>query len=162
MTKKKKTPYQAHMSRELKGKMTGKTKSQRIAMFKAAAKSWKKKSKSPKASGSKSKSGRMTRIRSTASSGGSSKVGKKGGFNLQKIYSLVRMGALAVPGLIVATTPGLTPRQKLERGFTKYTGWHFQKKKFVWEELMEGYGPLVGASIGTIVIPKIISMIRRL
>ncbi|GAH83649.1 unnamed protein product [marine sediment metagenome] len=88
-------------------------------------------------------------------------MGKKNGFPIQKIYSWLRMGALAAPALIVATTPGLTNRQKIERGFTKYTGWHFQKKKFVLAELMEGYMPLIGATIGTVVIPKIISMIRR-
>lgn len=88
-------------------------------------------------------------------------MGRKNGFNTQKIFSYLRMGALAAPAVMIAVTPGLTPVQKIQRGLTHYTGWHFQRQRFEWSELMKGWMPFVGASIGTVVIPKILSIIRR-
>ncbi|GAG75518.1 unnamed protein product [marine sediment metagenome] len=89
-------------------------------------------------------------------------MGKKKGFiNQAKIFSLLRTGALAMPAVLIATTPGLTNEQKIQRGITHYTGWHFQRQKWDFEEMKKGWMPFVGASLATIGIPKILSMIRR-
>lgn len=87
---------------------------------------------------------------------------KKNGFSTQKLFKFVRIGALVAPVVIIATTPGLSIAQKIERGLTQYTGYHFGTKEWKWENMIPGWAPFVGASLATVGIPKIISFIRRL
>ena len=146
------------MKRELKGKMKGKTAAQRKAIFKAAAKSYKGGSK-PKARASRA----VTRVRTSISSkpkGGTSRMGKKGGFNTQKIFKYVRIGALAMPAAMHAIGPG-TPIQKLTNIKRDYLG---VGTDGVWrpEYMAKGWMPFVAASAVTYGIPKIMSIIRGL
>ena len=153
--KRKLTPYNKCMSRELKGKMSGKTKAQRAAMFKAAAKRC---SKNPtgKASTSKPKN----KAKSTPA-GGTRKVGKSG-FNMGKIKSLIRLGASLVPTAVIVFDPNLDAMSKGKRWVTWHTGWRIDEQRFDWVQLMNGYGPRIGAEIGTradTIIRKLIRMI---
>jgi len=153
------TAYQAHMKRELKGKMKNKTKSQRKAIFKAAARSWKSKSKS-----SKGRSGSSNKTRSTKRSTGSKKKGGtrrvgKGGFSTTKIFKLLRMGALAMPAATIAMSTN-TPEMKLRMGMTQYTGFDPNTGKFDFGNLLMGWGPFLGATLATVGIPKLTKIIR--
>lgn len=146
------TAYQAHMKRELKGKMKGKTKAQRKAIFKAAAKSYKKKGSTKPRARAKPKS---------KSTGGRSTMGKKNGFNTQKIFKYVRLGALALPAAttIMSNKPNDIKIAKLSKD---YTGFDPRDGSFDLARLIGGYGPVLGATLATYGIPKLAAMIRGL
>ena len=153
------TAYQAHMKRELKGKMKGKTAAQRKAIFKAAAKSYKGGSK-PKARASRA----VTRVRTSISSkpkGGTSRMGKKNGFNTQKIFKYVRLGALALPAATQIMRAD-TVENKLYHIGRQYFAFNSQTGKFDASQLMNGYGPFLAATAITWGIPKLAGMIRGL
>lgn len=154
--------YNLHMKRELKGKLSGKTKAQRKAIFKAAARKWKSKGKRKPASRSKPKSGGSKRkpVKSSSKTGGR-RMGKNS-FSTQKIFALVRKGALAAPAIGVALDPSLTPQEKARVGFQKYTGVDMRTGKFHFNSLREGYEPYFWTSLATHGIPKVISFVKGL
>jgi len=152
---KKLTAYQAHMKRELKGKMKGKTAAQRKAIFKRAASSYKK---------SPTKSGASKSRKKSSGSRTKSKVRKvgKNGFNTQKIMKYVRLAALAAPAAITAINPNQTPESKVKEIMHKYTGFNMNTGKFDAAALMQGWAPFAAATVVTYGIPKLAGIIRGL
>ena len=151
--KRKLTPYNKCMSRELKGNMSGKTKAQRAALFKAAAKRC---SKNPTKKASTSKPKNKAKSNTT---GGNKRVS---GFNMGKIKSLIRMTASLVPTAIIALDPNLDAMSKAKRWVTWHTGWRIDDQRWDPAELLNGYGPRIGAEIGTradTIVRKLIKMI---
>lgn len=151
------TPYNKCMSRQLKGKMKGKTKAQRAAMFKAAAKRCSKNPsrKSPASSKPKSRASAAGRSNPT---GGTRRVTT---FNTQKMYGLIRKGAVVLPAAMIIMGPGTT-EAKANHLSRAYMGYDFVTKTFKWEYLLQGYMPAIGAAVMTTVVPKIGSFIRGL
>lgn len=125
--------------------------------MKQAAASWKK-------SGSGGKS-RILTIRSgksrSSTNGGNSRMGKRGGFNTQKIFKYVRLAALAAPAASEALSTRTT-QDKINRIVEKYTGYYMPSGTFTLGKLAEGYGPLLAATVATYGIPKLASMLRGL
>lgn len=154
--KRKLTKYNKCMSRELKGKLSGKTKAQRASLFKAAAKRCSGKTRS---ASSKPKTRVSPKKRSNPSGGTRNMT--KNSFNMSKIYGLVRKLSLAAPAIGIIIDPSLTPWQKMDKGTRIYSGYSFSQKKWKWEWLMEGWMPYIGTSVMTrLIIPGINKMIR--
>ena len=158
--KKKLTKYNKCMSRELKGNMSGKTKAQRAALFKAAAKLCS--SKTPKKHGMRGLV--VTRPKSGASTSKSNPSGgtrnmTKNSLNMSKIYGLVRKVAIFIPAITLAMTPA-PMEQKIKVGTKWYFGWDTDTGTFSWQDLWKGWGPAVGAQVITRVIPAINRIIR--
>ena len=155
---KKLSAYNLHMKRSLKGKMKGKTKAQRKAIFKAAARAWKSKKKGNPKPRSKPKSGGSRRGSSTTRR--SNRVGRKGGFNTQKLFKLIRLGALVLPAAGIAMS-GVSTQEKLNYLRSAYFGVRGDGT-FHLEDLARGWLPYL-ASIGvTYGIPKVAGLIRGL
>ena len=87
-------------------------------------------------------------------------MGKKGGFNTQKIFKFVRIGALALPAIATAMNPSLTPHQKLRTAAMDYFGVNIDNGSFNFGSLAKGWGPFVGATVVTYGIPKLTSILR--
>lgn len=157
------TPYQRHMKRALKGKMKGKTKAQRKAIFRAAAKSWKKKSGVRKTSTKSRVSTRIISRRRTYAKNpsGGRNMGKKGFLNEQTIFSLVRKGALVAPAL-GRVFEGRPPMDTVKHIIYDYTGYSMYDGSFHWSRLIRGWGPYVLTKLVTMGVQKISSMLRRL
>ena len=156
---KKLSAYNLYMRKALKGKMTGKTKAQRKAIFKAAARGWNK-GKPRSTSRSKPRTGGSSRSRSTTRRSNTT-MGKRGGFNTQKIYKLIRMAAIALPAAAIVMGPG-TGEQKLKTGVLQYFGYDMNSGTFRWEDLAKGWTPAVAAIAVTYGIPKLAGLIRGL
>ena len=77
-------------------------------------------------------------------------------------FKLIRIGALAGPGLEAVINPGLTNAEKMVRIMRRYTGYNMVTGKMDWGSLAEGYGPYLGACLATYGIPKISGILRRL
>ncbi len=139
--KKKLSAYNRHVQREMKA---GKS-------MKQAAASWSKKSGKPKtkAKGSSKRS---------KPKGGNRTVSKNG-FNTQKMYKYLRLAALALPAVQIAVTPG-DPGNKVKDAMKAYTGWNSYTNKFELGALLQGWGPLLGATLATYGIPKLAGMLR--
>lgn len=159
-----KTPYQRFMSKELKGKMKGKTKAQRQAIFKAAVAKWKR--TGGKKTKTKTKSSRSNKIRRTTkkptkkpTNSGGRRMGK-GGFNLSKIYKLARMGALALPAATTVMNQSLSGTEKLYKISQDYTGYNPYDGSFKMERLLQGWLPFIAASVVTYGVPKLTSILR--
>lgn len=137
------TAYQKHVKAEIK---KGKS-------MKQAAASWNsgKKRSSPKKSSSK------TRSKSKPSGGKS--MGKRNGFNTQKIFKYVRLGALAMPAATTLMTYGLN-ENGLKSVIHNYTG--FRDGQFDASKLMIGWGPYLASIVTTYGIPKVASILRGL
>ena len=138
--KRKPSAYNKHVGREMKA---GKT-------MKQAAASWKKKGKgsTPKA---------KSKAKSTPTGGK-----KRMGFNMGKIKSLIRLTASIVPTAVIALDPNLDAMSKAKRWVTWHTGWRIDEQRWDPAELLNGYGPRIGAEIGTradTIIRKFIKMI---
>lgn len=162
---KKLSAYNRYMRAALKGKMKGKTKAQRKTIFKAAARGWKKESKTRK----RIKTGAMkratTRYRSRPKTKTKTRsnptVSKRRGFlTTSTFYKFARLAALVGPAAVIATGPG-TAQAKIQAGLTAYTG---MDASGGWSlgNLARGWLPFIGTSLVTHGISKVIGMIRRL
>lgn len=80
---------------------------------------------------------------------------------MPSLYKLVRMGALAGPGIAVALSGG-SGEEKIKDIIKVYTGWDTSNNRFDFQELMKGWTPFLGASLVTYGIPKLTGLIRRL
>lgn len=158
-----KTAYQRFMSKELKGKMKGKTKAQRQKIFKQAVAKWKRSGKSKPKSKPKSKSRLRAPSRRSSpkprNTGGTRRMGKSG-FNLSKIYKLARMGALALPAATTVMNPNLSGTEKLYKISQDYTGYNPYDGSFKMERLLTGWLPFIVANVVTHGVPKLTSIIR--
>lgn len=134
--KKKLSAYNRHVQREMKA---GKS-------MKQAAASWNKKSGKPKAA-SKSKP-----------KGGNRKVGKNG-FNTQKIFKYMRIGALTLPAAqtILSNQQPATKINQLKKDYFGVDA----NGQFNLAYLAKGWMPFIASSLVTIGIPKLMSLIRR-
>lgn len=138
--KRKPSAYNRHIGREMKAGRT----------MKQAAASWK--------SGSKKSSPKKRASRTTTRR--SNTTAKKGGFNTQKLFKFVRLGALVIPGATIAMSTA-TPSDKMKRITAAYTGVR-SDGSFHFEDLKRGWLPYL-ASIGvTYGIPKLAGIIRGL
>lgn len=86
-------------------------------------------------------------------------MGKRGGFNTQKLFKAVRMVALIAPLAKVALGPG-TADQKVNTGVAIMSGYDMNTGTFAMERLAKGWGPYVVTSIMTVIVPKITGFIR--
>ncbi|GAI29260.1 unnamed protein product [marine sediment metagenome] len=153
--KKKLSAYNRYMSKALKGKMTGKTKAQRKAIFKAAAKGWKKGKSTPGSSKPKS---RASPSRGNPT-GGTRTMSRRNSFSMAKIYKAVRIVSLAAPGVMTALRTDLSPEHKIQKGLAMYTGVS-PDGTFRLSDLKMGWEPFFWASIVTSVVPKLISFVK--
>ena len=151
---KKLSAYNLYMRKTLKGKLAGKTKAQREAIFKAAARGWNK-GKPRSTSRSKPKSGSSKR---SSSNTGGRRLGKSV-FNTQKIFSLITKGALAAPAVAIALAGG-TAEEKVMRGLYAYTGYDYRSGQVNLAHAFETYKPYLFTKVIQAVIPKIGSFIR--
>lgn len=157
------TAYQAHMKRELKGKMKGKTAAQRKAIFKAAAKSY----KSPSKKASKTNAGRSkpakktgSKPKSNTSSGGNRSMGK-GSFNTQKIFKYIRLASLGAPAIAGVAQYGFTKEAAVE-AIKGYTGVNLNTGGFDMQAVIRGYTPFLATTVLTYGIPKLAGILRGL
>jgi len=126
--------------------------------MKAAARSWRGgKSKPRKRAAPKTK---RRSVRSRVKTGGR-KVARRGGFNTQKIYKILRMAALALPAG-VRVTQGFAPDVTIKNILMDYTGYNSWSGKMEFDKLMAGWGPYLGAVVTTYGIPKLIGLLRGL
>lgn len=143
--KKALSPYNRHVQREMKA---GKS-------MKQAAASWSKSSGKPKAA---SRIRAYTKRSNSTPKGGKSRMGKKNGFNTQKIFKYVRLGALALPAASTIATSGLSVTS-LNKIKSDYFG-IWSDGSFHWESLAKGWMPFAAATLLTYGIPKATSILR--
>ncbi|GAI26122.1 unnamed protein product [marine sediment metagenome] len=86
----------------------------------------------------------------------------KNTFSTQKIFALMRKGALAAPAIATALDPSLAPAEKLRVGIQKYTGVDMRTGQFHFNSLRQGYEPYFWTSLVTYGIPKAISFVKGL
>ena len=86
-------------------------------------------------------------------------MAKNNGFNTQKIFKYMRIGALALPAAEIVFSPG-TIQQKAVRFKRDYFGVGADGV-FNWGNLSRGWMPFIASSLITIGVPKVLSMIRR-
>ena len=157
--KKKLSAYNRYMRKALKGKLKGKTKAQRKAIFRTAAKGWKK-------GKSVSRPRARSRTRSSPSRTRNPKVGSKrmakGFLNERTIFSLLRKVALVAPAAARALAPGESPYNKLRLALADYTGFNLADGTWRWDRLIRGYAPYVVTKLATYGIEKLGGMIRRI
>ena len=123
-------------------------------------KGWREFKKTPayKASKGKPSKSKASKSKPKNKTGGRKRVG---GFNTQKIFKLIRIGALLVPAASIASQP-VSGTEKIEQGVRAYFGWSIRHGNFSWGRLAAGWMPYL-ASIGvTYGIPKIAGLIRGL
>lgn len=123
-------------------------------------KGWKAYKASKKGTKTKAKS-KKSRSRPKAK-GGNRRMGKKGGFNTQKIFKLVRIGALALPAVARMTDNRVSMEGRVRNALKAYTGYDIANKSFRLQDAAEGWMPFVAASLITYGVPKITGMIRGL
>ena len=83
----------------------------------------------------------------------------KSGFSTQKIFKYIRIGALGLPAAQTIMSTASVP-QKINQLKSDYFGVD-ATGTFSWNRLAKGWTPFVAASLVTIGVPKLISMIRR-
>jgi len=159
-TKRKLSAYNLYMRKALKGKMTGKTKAQRKAIFKTAARGWNKGKPKSISRSSKPKSRASPEKRSNPK-GGNRRMGKST-FNMNKIYGGVRKVALFAPAVARAMEPGQTPEWKIKAAIQDYTGWSFWSNDWKLERAATGWMPFIFATVITAVVPKISRFVKGL
>ena len=146
-TKRKLSPYNRHVQREMKA---GKS-------MKQAAASWKgggvrKRVKRKVAARRKTVAARKRK---------SPKVGRKvgSGFNQQKIFKLARVAALLGPHAAVWMSSA-TPQVKATESVKMLSGFDMNTGQFDMQALIRGYGPVLATTAVTAVIPKINGLIK--
>ena len=88
-------------------------------------------------------------------------MGKKNGFNTQKIFKYLRLGALAMPAVNIALGTA-TPQEKLRIAMQRYTGFNMLNNTFNMQDLITGWGPFVATTLVTAGVPKLTKLIRGL
>lgn len=88
-------------------------------------------------------------------------MGKRGGFNTQKLFKIIRIGSLLVPAAHSVIRYGFTKAGGVA-AIRYYFGMNVMDGKFSWQDLATGYMPYIAANIVTHGIPKIGSFIRSL
>jgi len=145
------------MSRELKGKLSGKTKAQRAAIFAAAAK---------RCSGKTSKrASKPTKQRTSPSRGnptGGTRTMAKNSFNMSKIYSLANKVAFVAPYAAIAMNPSMTPAQKVKEGVYYLSGFDMGTGQWHFDGIKKGWTPYVVTKIVTSIVPRLTSFFRGL
>ena len=87
---------------------------------------------------------------------------RRGGKSMTRTaFKLIRLGALAGPGIYQALRPA-TAEKKMMRVLRTYTGYNIEDGSFSAVELTKGWGPYLMACLATYGIPKISSILRRL
>ena len=86
---------------------------------------------------------------------------KRSGFNTQKIFKYVRIGALAAPAIGRAMRP-VSNEQKVRDIVVAYFGYDMNTNTFKLGALKEGWGPYLASVAVTYGIPKIAGIIRGL
>lgn len=81
---------------------------------------------------------------------------------LTTVFKLVRLGALAAPAVHEFAFGTAAPKYKALHTIRRYTGYDFTQNKFDFANLIEGWGPYLGACLATYGIPKLTAIIRRL
>lgn len=84
------------------------------------------------------------------------------GFNTGKIKSLIRLAATFVPTAVIVMDPNLDNVSKAKRWVTWHTGWRIDEQRWDPAQLLNGYGPRIGAEVGTradTIVRKLIRMI---
>jgi len=123
----------------------------------AAARSWKGKGKSkakPKAKAkSKSKVAR-------AKTGRKKTVAKRGGFNQQRVFKIVRLAALALPAVGIAMS-GASTANKISQAKREYFG-IAPDGRLDLASLAKGWGPFALSIALTYGIPKMAGLLRGL
>jgi len=157
--KRKLSAYNLYMRKALKGKMTGKTEAQRKAIFKKAARGWNK--GKPKSTSRSSKPKSKASAPKSNPAGGTRRMGKST-FNMNKIYGLVRKGAIFLPAVGIAMRTDLTPEWKIRLGIRDYFGYDIVTGIFRWQDVMRGWTPAIAAQVITRVIPAIGKLIRSI
>ncbi len=155
--KRKLTKYNKCMSVQLKGKMAGKTKAQRAAMFKQAARYCSGKTSKKPSTVSKPKSRASPSRRNPT--GGTRRMTT---FNMSKIYKWVRIGGVLLPAATTIFKPGLSAAQKGKQLSLDYFGFNPDDGSFKWERLSRGWLPGIAATVITIGVSKIGSLIRSI
>ena len=93
------------------------------------------------------------------------RMGKKkrrGGKSIQRTaFKLIRLGALAAPGVFIAMKP-ISSKDKVNDIITAYTGYSPRWGDFRFERLLQGWGAYLGAVLTTYGIPKLTGIIRKL
>ena len=144
------SPYNRHVQREMKAGRS----------MKQAAASWKgggRKASPKRRSVRRTVSRRVTRR-------APKKVGKKvgrGGFSQQKLFKLARMAAMLGPHAAVWMSAG-TPQEKMSASVKFLSGFDMNTGQFDFQNLVQGYGPLLATGLITAVIPKINGLVRGL
>lgn len=88
---------------------------------------------------------------------------RRGGKSILRTgFKLIRLGALAAPGIGVALRTDLSPQAKIDGAFRMYTGYEMSTGRWKFEWLASGWLPYIGACLATYGIPKLTSILRRL
>jgi len=86
-----------------------------------------------------------------------------GGNSIQRTaFKWIRIGALAAPAIVEFAFGADTPSGKAFHTIRRYTGFDFYTKTWDITNLIEGWGPYLGAVLTTYGIPKIAGILRRL
>ena len=76
-------------------------------------------------------------------------------------FKWIRVAALVAPAFEVATKR-ISMESKVREGIRRYTGFNLARGTMDWGALLLGYGPLLGATVATVGIPKLSGIIRRM
>jgi len=90
--------------------------------------------------------------------GGNRKMGKN---TTQQLFKIIRLGALAAPGVGQFMVPQ-SMENKVRYAIRSYTGYDFKENAMHWDWLARGWGPYLGACLATYGIPKIAGILRKL
>lgn len=82
-----------------------------------------------------------------------------GGFSQQKMFKLLRFGALVAPAAFRALGTG-SAQDKVQMGMRDYFGWNSYTGQMEWSALLNGWGPFIAASVATYGIPKLTKILR--
>lgn len=85
---------------------------------------------------------------------------RRGGSLLQSGEKLAKAGAFLAPAIGHLLSVG-TPRQKFGWITRDYTSWNWETDKVEPHFLVRGWGPVVVVSVASVVVHKIIGLIRR-
>ena len=83
-----------------------------------------------------------------------------GGGIFQTAERLAKVGAFIGP-YVSAYFEGGSPEGKLDIGLWRLTGWSIGGKKWIPSGLIQGWGPLIGVSLGFKAYHKLMGMLRK-
>jgi len=144
------SPYNRHVQREMKA---GRSMKQAAATWKGGGRKAAPKRRSVRRTVAR----RVTRR-------APKKVGKKvgrGGFTQQKLFKLARMAAMLGPHAAVWMSAA-SPQEKASSSVRLLSGFDMNTGQFDFQNLVQGYGPLLATGLITAVIPKINGLVKGL